>query len=652
MNKSIKRINANDFFRVLCTEVLPYEVPIWFSNFIFRSICNDNLIIKQGCDIRFFNTIVIPNLKGSSPYEYSITKNDDETRTVGIMHPYAQLKVVEFYKKYGDVIPYYCTTSPASLRFPWRVAKAVRSTDDAEEERRELADSPGRCPAEEEDVPCINFLDSYCSSYYVYRRVNFFYKFFESYDFHKKEKEFSKYVQVDVSKCFNSIYTHSLAWAIKGKKAAKEFKDALSFENKFDDLMQEINYRETHGILVGPEISRIFAEIILQRIDNDVIRSLKTKNVNYGVDYEYRRYVDDYVIFYNDEKTIEAVKCELKKNLAEYKMYLNESKTQYLNRPFISDISICKMELKNFITDFYKVKICDDKISYISDCGLYANRTIAKIKAIIKPYQGVTYKSISGFLLSEFKRKLSSFLKKAIVCDEKSLSLLLDNIIVDLDVIFFVLSMDIRVRTTDIVTRIVLEIIGNEHFSSEQAKGTLHKKIFDLCRNLFNILHASRMNRKIECCNLLLLLSSLDNKFEIQPDFIRKKIFPEENNAWSDYFVWISLMLYCCDKPKYSEIRKKLIEEWKKTFDSDFNMKETEKFLFFLDSMACPYLEDGDKVNIIEKLKKDKKIICKSNSNIRNFINKAKEKNFYVDWKNRNWLFEMSKRKMYIFPYE
>ena len=34
------------------------------------------------------------------------------------------------------------------------------------------------------------------------------------------------------------------------------------------------------------------------------------------------------------------------------------------------------------------------------------------------------------------------------------------------------------------------------------------------------------------------------------------------------------------------------------------------------------------------------------------FINQAIKENFFVDWKKRNWLFEMSKRKMYIFPYE
>ena len=83
-----------------------------------------------------------------------------------------------------------------------------------------------------------------------------------------------------------------------------------------------------------------------------------------------------------------------------------------------------------------------------------------------------------------------------------------------------------------------------------------------------------------------------------------------------------------------------------------FSMKKTDDFLFFLDTMSCPYLLEDDKVFLIKKLKECKKIICKSDDQIRTFLQKAHENNFYIDWKNCNWLFEMSKRKMYIFPYE
>lgn len=43
-----------------------------------------------------------------------------------------------------------------------------------------------------------------------------------------------------------------------------------SFGSKFDSLMQRMNYNETNGILIGPEVSRIFSEIILQAVDAEV----------------------------------------------------------------------------------------------------------------------------------------------------------------------------------------------------------------------------------------------------------------------------------------------------------------------------------------------------------------------------------------------
>ena len=61
--------------------------------------------------------------------------------------------------------------------------------------------------------------------------------------------------------------------------------------------MQRVNYNETNGIIVGPEISRIFAEIILQRIDVNVVNRLKQSPylLTLGRDYEVRRYIDDHL---------------------------------------------------------------------------------------------------------------------------------------------------------------------------------------------------------------------------------------------------------------------------------------------------------------------------------------------------------------------
>src|SRR5690606_30067946 len=72
---------------------------------------------------------------------------------------------------------------------------------------------------------------------------------------------------LDISKCFSSIYTHSVGWAIKGSAHSKATKQCQSFGSEFDRLMQRMNHDETNGICVGPEASRIFAEVILSSVD-------------------------------------------------------------------------------------------------------------------------------------------------------------------------------------------------------------------------------------------------------------------------------------------------------------------------------------------------------------------------------------------------
>lgn len=66
--------------------------------------------------------------------------------------------------------------------------------------------------------------------------------------------------------------------------------------------MQSVNARETNGIVIGPEFSRIFAEIILQYIDQKVEHELLEEKLCQKSNYECYRYVDDYFLFYNDEK--------------------------------------------------------------------------------------------------------------------------------------------------------------------------------------------------------------------------------------------------------------------------------------------------------------------------------------------------------------
>src|SRR3546814_7312990 len=89
--------------------------------------------------------------------------------------------------------------------------------------------------------------------------------------FFKQKKAYEVRISDWSSDVCSSDLSHTITWAVKDKLLAKEFKSAYSFEAQFDKLMQRANYNETNGIVVGPEFSRVFAEIILQRVDQKVI---------------------------------------------------------------------------------------------------------------------------------------------------------------------------------------------------------------------------------------------------------------------------------------------------------------------------------------------------------------------------------------------
>src|SRR5690606_2078766 len=199
----------------------------------------------------------------------------------------------------------------------------------------------------------LNIESQYLKSYFTYYPIDLIYKFYDRNEFQRLEQRFNYLMEFDISKCFYHIYTHSVTWAVKDKESAKRNAKETSFENSFDKLMQLANYNETNGIVVGPEISRIFAEIILQQVDLNVSKRLE-EQYKYGVDYEVRRYVDDYFVFSNDPKILETVKKEFQKELGFYKLYLNPTKSDIKTPPFITNVTVGKRELQELLLSLYE----------------------------------------------------------------------------------------------------------------------------------------------------------------------------------------------------------------------------------------------------------------------------------------------------------
>lgn len=144
-------------------------------------------------------------------------------------------------------------------------------------------------------------------------------------------------VEADISNCFPSIYTHSIAWAILGKKVAKKEKGEDQWCNDLDRCVRNVKNEETNGILIGPHASNLISEIILLSIDFKLWKK----------GYRYIRNIDDYTCYVDSYEKAESFLMDLSKELKEYELSLNHKKTQISSLPIPSE-SIWVNKLNNF----------------------------------------------------------------------------------------------------------------------------------------------------------------------------------------------------------------------------------------------------------------------------------------------------------------
>ena len=134
-----------------------------------------------------------------------------------------------------------------------------------------------------------------------------------------------KYIFItDISNCYSSIYTHSIAWALHGVEYAKSHRQKSCLGNTIDKYVMGMQYGQTNGIPQGSTLFDFIAEIILGYSDSLLYQELEKKGIT---DYRILRYRDDYRIFSNSKEELEIIAMTLQSVLAKLNFQLNSSKT-------------------------------------------------------------------------------------------------------------------------------------------------------------------------------------------------------------------------------------------------------------------------------------------------------------------------------------
>jgi len=161
-----------------------------------------------------------------------------------------------------------------------------------------------------------------------------------------KSSSMSVLLVTDIVEHYDSTYTHSVAWAMHDKATTKQMRNAqyqgtkpqraaakLAYDtlsgNIIDRVLRDGDEQQTHGIPTGPETSRIISEIVLSAVDTEFIRRLRGA----GLKFVGGRYVDDYELYFENERDADLGLQLLREVLNKYCYKVGEAKTYLLSGP-------------------------------------------------------------------------------------------------------------------------------------------------------------------------------------------------------------------------------------------------------------------------------------------------------------------------------
>ena len=665
MKKKHTKIDKKDDFRAVLTDTAPSDVPIIFSNDgLYINHHKSNTLNKSTFNIikSLYTNIISPidnkkispadaaalQTKQSAPLKYKIIKHENSLRTLSLIHPRSQKNQSDFYKEYSSVITYLCSQSPLSIRAPAKVGGTFYTND---------IDTPNKYKEINIDTLESELHRKHASSYFSYRGYNRLYKLYNSPRYLALEQKFSSMWTLDIANCFQSIYTHTISWAVKNKEFIK---NNLIYTNqfcqKFDTLIQRSNNNETNGIPVGSEVSRIFSEIILQDTDIKIIGKLTEIGFKHESDYEILRYVDDYIVFSHSHDDSETIATIITDTINTYNLNTNESKQIKYNRPFCTDKSKAIAGVKALLDDFEntlikKIRTKEKHHSFpnsIYNKEKFIQSFINRVKSLINDHKK-GYSEISAYVVSMLCKRVDDLIKgdqyNTPSSPEKDL-IFRDSILIILRLIFFFYSVNPTVTSSNKISK---TLIIADRFIKTNKKSHVEFFRTEIMTHV-NLLKFHRQKNdtrngyiSLERLNILLATSEFGKNHLMNNDIFT---YLDENEKNITYFDIVSLIYYFKDYEQYSKSRETLFRIAIKRLQTKPNLQQdSEQAHIFLDLVCCPYLAVDRRQDLLTQYLAIYEPTESFPANIlASFIVELETTFWFVKWKNLN-LIRLLERK-------
>ncbi|WP_158249189.1 antiviral reverse transcriptase Drt3b [Pseudomonas sp. MPR-ANC1] len=591
-----QKVRKQDYNRILLTETCPYETPVIFDNFGFYKQIQK--LLSRPEDIQKLLTPLLKyekELKFSIPYIYNIRKDLDSPRTLSLIHPRSQLHFVELYQKFDNQILLCCQKSKFSLRAPQKITSKYYVKNPQENIKKYRSDTT--TSAENE------LRDRYLTTYFAYGENTRLHKFFESFDYLRLEKQHSQFYSMDISKCFDSIYTHSIAWAIKTKEYTKRH---IGVDGVFGDIFDQVircsNYNETAGIPIGPEVSRIFAEIIFQEIDERVEKKLIGLGLTADIDYSMRRYVDDFFIFTNSDITSNKIAQVVEAECKAYKLNINEAKSSKAERPFITSKTKSLRSVQRRLVDLKDSLFSGDNYSSpreLPNQKILTLHFIDDVKAACSADSGA-YQLVSSYVVGWLSNRIISATEENInrnTSIENHLKGFSHFFNFSIRTIFHFYSINPSHKSS-VKLCIAVKLACTFYEKHMPADiDSIKTTVYQLCKEFFSsggylgILTSNTNISFLEAMNILVLCKELGPQYLLPKETLHGISSPDSVEPLS-YFEIVTLLYYIGDEPLYREARAKVTASIHQHLNHIDDVRiNSHKFHLLMDVLTCPYVD-------------------------------------------------------------
>ncbi|WP_461811436.1 reverse transcriptase domain-containing protein [Faecalimonas sp.] len=582
MSKSTNGIERNKLDYLL-TDIMPVEVSELFSfgkfyEYLLSHQLELNDIIDEMRQKKASNS-GIPFMGdwgnwASVPLKYEIMKGTQATRELNLVQPLAAMEIyffIECYQK--EVLDILDENACFSLRYHRKNSdlyykrKIKHIADYFEKTSKKIDRGVLQQTGAYFKIGKFNSVASFTNSR-LWRQCNFKYRNFAKADF---------------KSCFNSIYTHAYKWCIERNTTDSKAANNANLYIVIDRVLQNINARSSNGVIVGPEFSRMIAEILLQHIDIDVKNMLIIKNMISGKDYRIFRYVDDIYIFANSQEHIDIIIKTIETAAQSYLLRLNDLKYFKTETPVvlntwlgktreladqIANLFYSKHELHDIEGDKHLLKSGYIPLDRIKDQFIY----------LINEYPNEK-RYIVSFMLSTLLNNISNKKDGCNIFAPNKYG----RAFVLMDLAMYIYSFCPCFEHTQRVISMLVYMDDELHFASEE---NTHKKLTNLLRRYAFIFERGNIN---DLCNWFLFFYDYKISLPCRTEcIIEDKLVAEDNPIlWANYLIYSRYFerYHTTICSKIEQLIEHKIDQMPRT--EVFLQKE---FWYILVFINCPYI--------------------------------------------------------------